>query len=229
MIIRHSRNFRCGFSLVEVAIVLTVIGIILAAIWSAATTAFENSRRAQTSGQLSTIVANIRATYAGQANIGGAVATLTPSLVSQSAIPGDMVRNHNLAAGIVDDPWGSNNPGGTAIAAGSLGVCAWTIPLPVLPSYSCSTNSAASSQYFAVEFQGLKTDSCIAIVTANSSSNGPTGLADVIVNGTSIVSGTTTTHALPVLQKDAASLCPPTVANNGATVDFIYLLRAPAS
>jgi prepilin-type N-terminal cleavage/methylation domain-containing protein len=245
---RLHRHDDRGFSLIETAIVLGVAAIILAAVWAAGSTAYENSRRGQLAERLAAVVNNIRVAYGGQTGIAGNLkallypdalnapksATLTGHLAIVGTIPGDMIRDRspfqNGGNMIVDGPWGPT--GGAAsgpIATGSFNVCAWVMPEGVAPN--CTTNGTktlvAQSQYFAVELAGLRTDSCIVVATANSSANGPAGLQDVVINGTSIVTGAGVTNSLPVLVKDANALCPPTAPATSTTVDFVYLLRTP--
>jgi prepilin-type N-terminal cleavage/methylation domain-containing protein len=236
---RHNQR---GFNLVEISIVLGVAAVILSAIWAAGSAASENARRGQFTEQLTAIVTNIRANYSGQAGIfgdlsskkftnpAGGMATLTGFLAIQGTIPGDMVRNPSTFTSggnpVVDDAWGST--GGTAngaLAAGSLGICAWSYAVPTnQDGISCgNVASIGVYQYFSIELTGLRTDSCIAVVTANSTANGPSGLQDVVINGRSVVFEA---GVLPVSVSEAATLCPPPPPSL-ITVDFVYALHPP--
>jgi len=231
MILRHKRVR--GFTLTELAIVIGVIGILTAAIWTFIGPAYENTRHQQLAEQLSTVVNHVRALYAGQAGISGAAATLTPQLVTQGAIPTNTVRsgaggctnNNNIC---VDGPWG---PGGgtnsaTAIASGSLGVCDWTAGVPAGANCATQPNSL-TSQFFAVELRGLSFASCVVIAPQNSASGAPPGLLDVVINGVSIMGAPgVVAHSLPVQFGDAKNLC--NSGPGGNTVDFVYRLQQPA-
>lgn len=223
-----ARNER-GFSLLEMAIVLGVFSAIVAGVWAVANSAYESSRREQFAEQLFVTVKNVRASYLGQAAVCGTFAQLTTRLVAEGAIPGDMVRGHNLAAGIVDSPWGSGSPGGAAMASGTLAVGAGTYAVASGGGSALATPCAVASsqQYFTIELRGLRTDSCIAIVTRNSGSSAPPGLVDVVINTVSMVTGAGTSQMLPVQVKDASTNCA-TAAAAGSTVDFVYRLRPPS-
>lgn len=218
---------RAGFSLVEVAIVLAVIGIVLAGIWVYASRAFESEHRQRALEEMITVVNNIRSLYAGQASISSAdssVAVLVPILIQQNAIPSTMARSGapctNTPALCADNPWAVS-----ATLVGSFRVCGWDYTGPASAGQGCS-KVASPKQYFAIELVGLNQDSCTAMIPRISSSEGPPGLVDVVANGSSMLNPATaglTAYSLPVMVQDASTVCSTITP---AHVYFVYRLRA---
>jgi type II secretory pathway pseudopilin PulG len=214
-----------GFSIIEMAIVLGIVGIVLASIWAYADWAFENARRQRLSEELLTVVNNVHALYSGQAGIGGGgdqISAVTPTLIQQNAIPSTMVRSGNGCTNgaapfsCTDDPWGPNGN----ITGGTFGVCAWTAAPSGAPAgTNCPAAGAIVSQFFAIEISGLPQISCINVAPQNSSASGPVGLQDVLINGASVIGAG---DVLPVPPAFAVAKC---VASN--TIDFVYRLQAP--
>jgi prepilin-type N-terminal cleavage/methylation domain-containing protein len=86
-------NFsRRGFSLLEMAIVLGVVGVIIAGVWTLAATAREKSQLSQANQQINLLLRNTRDYYAARALPSAAVvaATFTGTLRSVSVFPETM-------------------------------------------------------------------------------------------------------------------------------------------
>jgi type II secretory pathway pseudopilin PulG len=225
----HLRRNACrGFSLTELAIVFGVMGIILGGIWVYVGSMQSVAQRQQLAEELSTVVNNVHALYAGQAGIGAngdSISAVTPFLIQESAIPSTMVRpaastctnNSSLCA---DTPWGSSGN----IAGGTFGVCAWTAASQKAPAgTACPPASAVPStvQFFAIELSGISQSDCINLVPQDSGASGPVGLQDVLINGNSAVNAG---DPLPVLVSFATANCTSPAAN---IIDFVYRLQAP--
>jgi type II secretory pathway pseudopilin PulG len=207
----------------ELAIVLGIVGIILAAIWTYLGSAQDNANRQKLTEELSAVVNNIHALYAGQASIGASgdsISVVTPFLIQESAIPSTMVRsgggctNVGPPAGLcVDTPWG---PVGNA-AGGTFGVCAWTaLPKSAPAGTVCPAAGTTTTQSFAIELSGVTQASCVSITPQDSGPGGPVGLQDVLINGISAGG------SLPVSVAFANTNC--TAASK---IDFVYRLQAP--
>jgi type II secretory pathway pseudopilin PulG len=85
-----SRRRQKGFSLVEAAIVLGIIGVVIGGIWVAAAAVQTNLREATASQGLLQIVQNVRGLYMGQAAT--ATADITADLVTIQSIPADLLQ-----------------------------------------------------------------------------------------------------------------------------------------
>lgn len=228
---------RRAFSLLELSIVLGVVGIILAAVWGFAEQAYESQKRERAEEEIFTVVNNVRAANTGQTGIIGTFTALTPQLALQNAIPRDMLVNTSACTGpanqsgcIANGPWGPGGGTGANLPNGSFGICNWAGSVNANTN-TCANNSSSANSYqlFAIELQGMKTDSCISIATNVSSSKGPPGLIDVAINGVSFMAGSGITYTFPILVSDANTKCA-AIPNGqtGATLDFVYRLRASA-
>jgi type II secretory pathway pseudopilin PulG len=100
-----------GFTLTELAIVLGVIGTVLASIWAAASTAYQHQNVARAQQQIITIVHNIRALHANHPFFLG-TGDQTANLVSGGVFPSDMLvgsTKYNVGMGytsLASNPWG---------------------------------------------------------------------------------------------------------------------------
>lgn len=196
---------RRGFSLLEIAVVFGLIGIIIGAVWTYMGVAMQNSKIEQSMEAISLTVDSTRAAYGSQAAIGGTTAAVMTQLIQMGAFPSHLLKNATTAA----TPWG-----------GVLQVCPWTVGT----NTACGApGNPAASQFFAIEFTALTYASCINLSTHATSTSPATGLGDVYVNGISAVA---VLGKLPFTPKQAGLSC---AAGNANIVDFIYSLRAPVS
>jgi prepilin-type N-terminal cleavage/methylation domain-containing protein len=86
---KPSLQHRRGFTLTEIAIVLGVMGIILGAIWGAASTVYANKKTTSALQEVLAIVANVRGLYTnGQIP---ASTVLSPMLINAGQVPSNMV------------------------------------------------------------------------------------------------------------------------------------------
>ena len=80
-----------AFTLTEIAIVLGIIGIILGAIWVAASAVYENNRTARASAQVQLIIGGFRSIY-GNRRVDIANETdITPLAINNQFMPADMM------------------------------------------------------------------------------------------------------------------------------------------
>jgi len=180
----HSRK---GFTLTEIAIVLGIIGLILGAIWVAASAVYNNLRVSKTTTQLLQVTQAVRAMYATTSTVDpsanmavGAVGAGTfPATYAQAGVfPSDMVIS--ATAPTVQDVWG-----------GAAGVTA--------------TTTTAANDSFAVIFTGVPTAACISLLTGNTGSGRDVNM--VGASATAPGGGTPGTTALPVLSGAAQGEC----------------------
>jgi prepilin-type N-terminal cleavage/methylation domain-containing protein len=193
----HRRCPRRGFTLIEAAIVLAVIGTILGGVWIYAQRANEAARLEQAVGQLAIVLKNIRSYYLSYANI--ANSDVTSTLADADVFPAEMIRAGSSPT-LVDHPWGPTRPNGTALAAGGVGI------------------SGSNSYFFILTYRGLSTADCIKFATRATAGGTATGLTAISVNGTA-------STALPATVGYATPLCSTNGTTTGTDVALTYRLR----
>jgi prepilin-type N-terminal cleavage/methylation domain-containing protein len=102
-----NKRHKQGFTLTEIAIVLGVIGVILGAIWVAASTVNNNQRVTKATQQIITIVNNIRALESSRSTFSsslGPMTDITAMMVNAGVFPADMINNNGTSF----NPWGGS-------------------------------------------------------------------------------------------------------------------------
>ncbi len=203
----HDEGGRNGFSLVELAIVLGVMGIVLGTLWGIVSIVRENMKRDEAINQIALSVRHIRDYYLGHGFIAtpggnGSFTALTHFLLEQGILPPEMIRSRSAGTLRADHPWGGNGPGGF-LSEGGFAVD--------------NTGVAASADKFRIQLRGLKFSSCVALA-ARVSGDGPSGLRAVRINGT-------LDEDLPVTAEEASDRCEKNPSGENNKIDFIYRLR----
>ncbi len=109
MKLRNKQNARAGFNLIEAAIVLGIVGLVVAGIWAAAGAAYENMRQQNTSKDLLALAQNIKNFYAGSGAT--TIDTSVANMVNMGVVPKGMIAGTS-ATPILAHPWGA--PGTTS-------------------------------------------------------------------------------------------------------------------
>jgi prepilin-type N-terminal cleavage/methylation domain-containing protein len=229
----HSRHrttppHQRGYSLVEIAIVLAVIGTIIGVLWVAASRAWEYTRRERAREAIAITVANMRSYYGGQAGVPGALqgvpnfVQLDSQLLAANVIPNNLSRGpgaascttpNNLCA---DHPWGSY-AGGVIDNAGTFNVCNWTL---ASGSFNCGSPFPNTfSSFFGVQLMGLSRANCFSVVETISSASEPTGLVEVNINGVNLMA--TGNPIQPVSDLAATNACKTQTDGNDYVI-FVY-------
>lgn len=101
MIEMNTKNVKTkkGFSLIEAAIVLGIVGLVIGGIWVAAAAVTQNMREADASKALIQVIQNVRNLYYGQTPT--ATGDITTDMISAKAIPSDFVMTTTSAK----NPW----------------------------------------------------------------------------------------------------------------------------
>jgi prepilin-type N-terminal cleavage/methylation domain-containing protein len=202
---------RAGFSLIEFAIVLAIIGIVLAALWGVVSIVRENIKREETAEQMTAIVSKIRDYYMGRACVStnfdctGSGAVLTETLFRQNLLLPEQLRDRTAVVLVADHPWGASAADGSSLAGGSLIVRAVG-----------DGRDPSGLGAFQIELLGLKESSCVALASSLSGAGAPKGLVTMTINGTSVT--------LPATPEAAGGACTtPSGATN--TIIMAYRLR----
>jgi prepilin-type N-terminal cleavage/methylation domain-containing protein len=141
----HSRlaKRKKGFTLTEIAIVLGIIGLILGAIWAAASSVYANLKSNQAQQGILAAAQAVRSMFATSANTGTAAST---PITSPGMFPQNWVSA--ASAGKTGNPWHVNPTANFAFVIGNGSQFA--IELDGIADIGCSTivsfyNSSASS------------------------------------------------------------------------------------
>ncbi|MFY9288929.1 MAG: type II secretion system protein [Alphaproteobacteria bacterium] len=202
-----------GFTLTEIALVLSILGIVIGGIFYAASTANSRVLVNQASDELNQIMFNMRSYYSGRVTT---FAALNASrALNSTASAGDFTyytplhRNagifpRELVIGTV-----VNNPWNLASAANTI--------------QTSLAGSVGNPVRFAVSYSNLSTEVCTEMVAKNSlpGDSGLTSLTVTITSGVGPVITTFTGVQLPVSPTAAATACDGT---STATVDWYYNL-----
>ncbi len=184
-----------GFTLTEIAIVLGVIGLILGAIWVAASSVYSGQRVTKATQELLSVAQAVRSMYATSSEV-DAGADMTFS----STAAGNLTY---IQAGVF--------PSDAIIKAKTAAVNPWNGALSVQSQQDQNVGDA-----FSVNFDNVPVSACISMIVGNTGSGRDTSLDGVSVgaNGTvplaaaAAVSGSTwTTGAFPVAASAAQVKC----------------------
>lgn len=158
-----------GFTLTEIAIVLGIMGLILGAIWVAASSVYTNMRVSTTTRNVISLSQGIRNLYANQGSITDNPTTAT--LVSTGVIPNDMV----VPAAGANGPSLIDNWGGTvtfSVTAISNPGDSFVIDLAGIPQAGCvglltdSSTKSTGSGIYGLNAQGGGTGTAAVYTTA---------------------------------------------------------------
>jgi len=153
---------RAGMTLVETAIVLAIVSVIIAAVWTVSSVVYENARQYQANRQMQTIVQNVRQLYA-RINLLTTDGDVTATLDSQAAFPVEMRLNQSTASDKLNHPWASQS-GGSVRVYNRLSV---------------------NNRTFGIVFSNLPKKACIGLATKLTGGD-ITNLSSVLINSTSV-------------------------------------------
>jgi prepilin-type N-terminal cleavage/methylation domain-containing protein len=196
---RHER----AFTLVELAIVLVIGGLLIGGIWFAAAKVREGMNVYNAEKQLLFIVQRTREVWLSRGNVQGDYTALTQSMAQQEVFPGEMKRNPNVlpascSAGtpcIFNSPWDS------------------TSNAPVTAASFDGTTEGNAGRFFRIRFNNTPAYACTQLPTRFSEVVDDIKLNAVLINGTS--------YAVPLTVATAGTAC--NAALN--TLTFQFTLR----
>jgi len=196
---QYFANKRRGFTLTEIAIVLGIIGLILGAIWIAASAVYMSMSTSKAKSELLQITQGIRSIYGDQVLVDTANAVdLTPALIAAKILPSDSIVN----ASTVNGPW----PGSS---------------IEIYSSQNPYTGVVGDS--FEVVFANIPMAACIALAVGSVGQNANESLVGLEFNqsdsGAEYITPDGTIPSITVLT--AASACRSPTASMG----FVYSLQ----
>jgi Tfp pilus assembly protein PilE len=202
MLQNHSVNRpknNAGLTLVETAIVLAVVSVIIAAVWSVSSVVYENARQYQANRQLQSTVQNARQLYTRINGFTAAAGSdLAVTLDKQDAFPKEMRVVQGTACTsapcALNHPWSSVSTGTVTAFVGS------------------------TSNSFAIKFSALTKKACVGLATKLSGGD-ISNLLSIKINSGSYLSGT----SLPVGAVGADVACTSATANS---IEWVFDIRA---
>ncbi len=213
----HMQNTRpnsCGFTLTELAIVLTIIGVVLAGVWVAMGQVQNASRVNQAAQDMLQIAANVRSTYAGATSFNsGTNADITCTMVDAGVIPADLLATGVACVAGTDSTYPHDAWGGLVRVYANM-----------------NYNGETAGRYFRVSFYNISPGVCarIASQVANiGTADGPT-LLTVNANGNSFLAipETGNTMGLTTQQIDTeCNLNPQNPTGNAGSVEFDFTIH----
>lgn len=214
----HKYTAQQAFTLTEIAIVLGIIGLIMGAIWVAASTVYQNMHVTKALTEMGDIAQAIRNLAGSQQVVdnNNANYNLTSSFYDAAVYPKDMV----------EVPW--TGPGLVAMSG------PWEGSIFVVGAAQTSSNNPSSQpgDAFSIQVGMIPVSACIALSTAASASGQSNGLIEIgfgiLPGGPQVASPNDTAGSLvnfPVGPNDVLSRC--TGVNQGGpmTLVFVYSLH----
>jgi prepilin-type N-terminal cleavage/methylation domain-containing protein len=193
-----------GFTLTEIAIVLGIMGLVLGAIWVAASGVYSNQKVTKANTELMAVVQGIRSLYATQNQVAAAAGTdLTTALIRSGVFPSDTLSTGNPQTAVA--------PGQAPWTNGTIWV------------YSSTVANAGDA--FQVQFNGIPQTACINLLTAAAGAGRDQSLMQAAGRGGAAPITTYLAYAatvLPLTAVAAAAACP---ANPFTSAILTYQLQ----
>lgn len=177
-------NMQAGLTLVEASIVLAIVSVIIAAVWTVSSVVYENARQYQANRQMQATVQNIRQLYA-RINAVTTATDVTCTLDAQAAFPIEMrvTQGTPCSSGTakLNHPWASRVDGSVAVVnklPTASTPSGFTVRFTNLPRKACiglatKLTGGDITNLFAVRINGASVTPPVTIVTSTSSCNAP--------------------------------------------------------
>lgn len=199
-----------GFSMIEFAVVLGIMGIVLAALWGTVSVVRENTKRDELASQIMLVVNKVRDFYMAKIQISddaglSSLVEVTDYALRNNILLPEMIRDRTSAGlWVADTPWGPLAANGALLPNGGF-----LIGIP-------AGSGLDPTQAFAVEIRGLTRSSCIALAP-KLTGGGPDGLLSASINGTN--------YTIPISPDVSSTACINPAVPNRNMIDLVYRLR----
>lgn len=203
----RSRDMR-GFTLTEAAIVLGIVGLILGAIWAAASAVYDNMKSKRANEEILQVVQAVRSLFASTNTTGSLNGSILTSIITSGVFPSDMAPVAT-ATSPVNNPWNVGSTTGSAPNGGTVDL------------FSAQANALGDA--FTIVFTNLSQAACIKVFTSNA---GAPGLVGAASSGTALATAGTPTVKLNIVNNTiplatANTLCPNAANTNVAALKFM--------
>jgi len=200
MQLRTQLHTQKGFTLIEIAIVLTIVGLIIGGIWLAASTVFSNNKTQALQKDVIQVIQNTKTLFAGQGSSAVTTGFTNANAATSGVVPSDMV---TPTAGVLVTPFS------TQTAASDVNFSAPTATTVGLQLLNIPSNACTQ---MLLTLGSLNNIQKLGIVGLSGGAGAQTPAAGGLVTGT--VGVTTSVTAV-----NAAGACPAGNADSIA-VDF---------
>jgi type II secretory pathway pseudopilin PulG len=164
-------NRRAAFTLTEIAIVVGIIGMMISAIWIAATNVYTQKKSAQAVTDTIAIIQGVRSLYATAQSTGDSDGTNETNILSSAGIfPTDMVNGNGVGSA-----WGYPPTSSTSVT-----------------SQSQTNSSANTGDAFAIEIDGIPSGGCVQFLQSVAGTSRDSGLFYVGIPQNSTAGNSTT-------------------------------------
>ncbi len=157
--IKPSQSAARGFTLTELAIVLGIIGLILGAIWVAASAVYGNMRVSRATTELLVVAQAVRSAFASSNTTGsGGGVDMTPSMIRAGVFP-----TNALDTGLP--------------STATMAVAPWAQSR--INVYSATSPGGVAGDSYQIAFGAIPQSACISLVTSNTGAGRDSGLVAV--------------------------------------------------
>jgi len=205
---------RQAFTLTEIAIVLGITGLILGAVWVAASKVRLTGQIHTASQQLAAIAQNTRTVFTEQGGVtGNKTSNLNASLDQLKVFPLEMRQSQSNPQGIIFHPWYQQTSSNGGFTVGSVQIYA--------DDCTGTENNAATQPCFGIHFTFIPQDICIQLLLQTGQNS--SGLQQIHVNSSTVMD--LASSPPPILVSKALASCDNTNGSGSNDILWVYLLK----